>query len=70
MPSPIMRRLRAVEARQGVGVKKNPMAMTDDEIWRALNIRDPETGALRKDLTDEELDERIRAVEERIQEDG
>lgn len=64
MRSPLLRRLRAIEAQQGAGVKKHPMHMTDDELWLVLDIRDPETGALRKDSTDEELGEYLKQAQQ------
>ncbi len=60
MRSPLMRRLRAIEASRGQKAARQPADMTDNELWRALDIRDPATGALRKDLTNDELDECIR----------
>jgi hypothetical protein len=68
MRSSLVKRLEAVEAKGGGGRKKHPYEMTDQELWEALDIRNPVTGALRKeaDVSDHELEAMIRRTQAKM----
>ncbi|WP_416356343.1 hypothetical protein ACLNGM_20270 [Aureimonas phyllosphaerae] len=54
--SSLMRRLRAIEARRDRSGKQVSVAtLTDGDLYRILNVRNPVTGGIRTDLTDDEL---------------
>lgn len=60
--SSLARRLRAIETKRNSASHQLPVAMTDEQLMRAVNVRDPVNGTLRMDLTDDELWNVVRAV--------